>query len=108
MISSILAEAASESGKVSRANSLSLARTVICVMVAFTTVPSNLGCETFLGLMVLTTMGTAVSMAVSAAAAAIGAGSWAWARVEEKTEAARTRPARTRARWKQKFIPRRQ
>jgi len=46
------------------AMSLPLARTVTCATVALTMVPSNLGCETLCGLMTLTTMGTAVSIAV--------------------------------------------
>src|SRR5579863_7335941 len=96
MIWSILADAASESGKVWIANLLSLARTVIWAMVALTTVPSNLGCETFFGLMVLTTMGTAVSIAVSAAAAAMGAGTWACAKQHENAAAKAPRATRRR------------
>src|SRR5579863_3718354 len=101
---SILADAASESGKVWMAISLSLARTVIWATVALMTVPSSLGCETFFGLTTLTTMGTAVSIAVSAAAAAMGAGTWACAKEQENAAANATRVARRRTGWEKSFI----
>src|ERR1700740_574110 len=73
-------------------------------MVALTTVPSNLGCAIFFGLMVLMTMGTAVSIAVSAAAVAIGAVTWACAKEHDNQAAKAPRATRRTTSWQQSFI----